>query len=106
MSLSQARDMAMKLKAQIINGIDPLEEKRLAREKAILENTTKRYPTFREVAELWVKDRVKNGFFRYNQKGPKQTLSILNNHVYPYIAKKASMRSRRKWFTNSLRPYG
>ena len=51
-SLAAARDTARDLHNQIRNGVDPVEERRSAKARAILE--VRRNKTFKECAELWI----------------------------------------------------
>ncbi len=69
LSLSQASGIALELlKAKILAGRDPLEEKKQARQKNQRREKTATNPKLRKkVANDWLKDRVaRNGFFRNN----------------------------------------
>ncbi len=89
LTLAQAREQAIKLKAQIISGTDPLKERRLARDAANPKNDVKRFLSLQDVADQWIKDRYENGFFRNNLSGFTRTINRLKNHVYPAIGKKS-----------------
>lgn len=85
LSLSQARGIALELKAKILAGIDPLEEKRQAKQKIKEEKKRKQSQNFEKVANNWLKDRARNGFFRNNPEGEIRTFWVLNRHVFPKL---------------------
>lgn len=89
LSLSQARGIALELKAKILAGRDPLEEKKQARQKIKEEKKQQQIPNFEKVANDWLKDRARNGFFRNNPEGEIRTFWVLNRHIFPKLGSKS-----------------
>ena len=89
LSLSQARGIALELKAKILAGKDPLEEKKQARQKIKEEKKQQQIPNFEKVANDWLKDRARNGFFRNNPEGEIRTFWVLNRHIFPKLGSKS-----------------
>lgn len=88
LTLSQARAIAMDLKAKILAGRDPLAEKKKEKQQIREEKVRQQIPTFEKVARDWLKDRANNGFFRNNPRGEARTLNVLKRHLFPKLGNK------------------
>jgi integrase len=80
-SLVRARDKANAARALVNEGIDPIEH---ARAQAVVPTTSKRYsaPTFEEMAEAYMADRLKRQRSEVHRDRWRQTL---RDYAYPVI---------------------
>ena len=78
-SLAEARNTAREMHSQIRNGVDPAEERRAAKARAILEVRKNR--TFKECAELWI-NANRAGWVAEHTARLESSLLL---HVYPII---------------------
>jgi integrase len=82
-SLVRARDKANAARALVNDGIDPIEH---ARAQAVVPTTPKRHsaPTFEEMAEAYMADRLKRLRSEHHRRDWRQSLQ---NYAYPIIGK-------------------
>src|SRR5262249_54490736 len=79
-SLAEARDRARLLRQQLLDGVDPLTEKRKAKQARIAEQA--KIVTFKDCAEAYLKA---HGDSWKNAKHAAQWRSTLETYVYPKI---------------------
>lgn len=79
-SLAQARDKAREMKEKILNGIDPLEEKRTARRTLLAEQISN--ITFAYAMEQYIEMKAKE--FK-NPRQEQQWTNSLNTYAIPHI---------------------
>ncbi len=89
-SLKQARIEAHEQRKKIDAGQNPVEQRKLEKERLRQELLRKVEPdivTFEQIALAWVHDRAVNGYWSQNAKGEKETTQILKKHVFPLLGK-------------------
>lgn len=89
-SLKQARIEAHEQRKKIDAGQNPVEQRKLEKERLRQELLRKVEPdivTFAKIALEWVHDRAVNGYWSQNSKGEKETAQILKKHVFPTLGK-------------------
>lgn len=87
-SLKQARIEAHEQRKKIDAGQNPVELRKLEKERLKQERLKKVEPnvvTFKQIALEWVRDRAMNRYWSQNSKGEKETLQILKKHAFPIL---------------------
>lgn len=91
MTLNEARAKAGEYQEMVQSGIDPAAHKKDERESierakisARVEANAKRY-CFRELADAWLKERIKAGYYDNNVRGASVAESYLDRNINPYI---------------------
>lgn len=86
-SLTEARERALRLWQKLNDGIDPGSEKKqkLKESQKQAEDKKKEELLFKNIAKKFVRERALNGYWKNNIKGERDTFNRLKNHVFPIL---------------------
>lgn len=88
-TLKEARSRAFEQRKLMESGQNPIEVRKAQKEQQKHELEIKKQApdviTFEKIALDWVADRARNGYWRMNAKGEKETIQILRKHVFPTL---------------------
>lgn len=105
LSLQQAREIAMEKKVQILKGIDPItvKKQKLSQTRKKQRNPVNR--TFKYVANAFIAEREKNGYWKYNSKnGALQSQRLLARYAIPIIGEKSVDRINTETIYSLIAP--
>lgn len=86
-SLAEARRKAAKLREQLLNGLDPVTDKREREAKAreLAQQEAENSFTFRDAAIAWHQMRLERGYFQKRTKTEEIIRRSLELHIFPFI---------------------
>lgn len=84
LSLKEAREIALSTRANLLKGIDPLDERKQKSKKQC--KKIKKVLSFEELSTKFLLEREKNGYWKHNSKnGYLQAYRMLENHALKKI---------------------